>query len=274
MERGFITPRELWDGVKLQVEEIVRSLFSYSAGVVHFWEGEIRPDNVVRLSLPTRRLIAEGLRRRDQLIRFLAWLESPLVRLEQVPDRGSELTGVDRAIFQALEEEGSFLDVCRRVAIEPLAGARTLQHLRLQGSVRTLELAESEALAEVDTRVGDDDAVRECVHAHVKLMAELAAPVVAVEGGEALRGRMERVAQDARRRYPELLAGLEFGANAVVDPEPLIERALRIAGERERELRLALGELISYLEFELLNHPQVPDPEEFLEAIEPLRANL
>ena len=181
---------------------------------------------------------------------------------------------MDRAIFEALAEEGSFSAVCRRVGVEPLAGARTLQHLRLQGSVRTLELAEPEALDEADTRVGDDDAVRECVRAHVKLMAELAAPVVAIEGGEGLRSRMERVGQEAVQRYPELFAGLKFGANAVVDPEPLIECALRIAGERERELRLALGELISYLEFELLNHPQIPEPEEFLDATEALRANL
>jgi len=39
-------------------------------------------------------------------------------------------------------------------------------------------------------------------------------------------------------------------------------------------VRLALGEIVSYLEFELLNHPQIPDPEEFLEGIAPLRASL
>ena len=58
VERGFLSPRELWAGVKAQVEEIVRSLFAYGAGQVLFWEGEVRPDNVVRLSLPTRKLIA------------------------------------------------------------------------------------------------------------------------------------------------------------------------------------------------------------------------
>jgi hypothetical protein len=82
VERGFLTPREVWNGVKAQVEEIVRSLFSYGAGTGLFWEGEVRPDNVVRLSLPTKRLIAEGLRRRDELLKLLAWLES-CVELER-----------------------------------------------------------------------------------------------------------------------------------------------------------------------------------------------
>ena len=32
VELGFLSPRELWDGVKAQVEEIVRSLFAFGAG--------------------------------------------------------------------------------------------------------------------------------------------------------------------------------------------------------------------------------------------------
>ena len=39
-------------------------------------------------------------------------------------------------------------------------------------------------------------------------------------------------------------------------------------------MRSALGELVSYTEFELLNHPKVKNAEEFLEALEPLRAEL
>ncbi len=81
VERGYLTPRQLWKGVRLQIEEIVRSLFSYGAGTVLFWEGEVRPDNVVRLALPTRRLVAEGLQQRDDLLKFLAWLEDPRTRL-------------------------------------------------------------------------------------------------------------------------------------------------------------------------------------------------
>ena len=75
-------------------------------------------------------------------------------------------------------------------------------------------------------------------------------------------------------RYPELLDRLPIGFGGAIDPERLCERALRFPGEREREVRLALGELVSYLEFELLNHPQISDPEEFIEGLEPLRANL
>ena len=54
----------------------------------------------------------------------------------------------------------------------------------------------------------------------------------------------------------------------------LVERALCFPGDRTREVRAALGELVSYAEFELLNHPRVKDADGFLEALEPLRARL
>ena len=91
---------------------------------------------------------------------------------------------------------------------------------------------------------------------------------------EGIRRRLERVAAEASRQYPELLTDFEVGPNGAIDPQPLVERALRFPGEREREVRLALGELVSYLEFELMNNPKVSDPEDFLEGLEALRANL
>jgi hypothetical protein len=112
------------------------------------------------------------------------------------------------------------------------------------------------------------------VRAHAKLLAELAAPIVAVEGGEALRARLQRVADEAARRFPAMLGGLALGRGGALDPESVAERALRFPGDREREVRLALGELVAYLEFELVNHPRIPDPDAFLEALEPLRASL
>jgi Domain of unknown function (DUF4388) len=273
VERGVLSPRELWAGVKAQVEEIVRSLFSYGAGQVLFWEGEVRPDNVVRLSLPTRKLIAEGLRRRDELLKFLAWLEDPRVKLEAVP--GFELAGTEKAVFSAIAAGDGFAATCRYAHVDPLSGARTLQLLRLLGAVRATRADDAEGDARrSDSRHLDVELVRECVTVHLKLLAELCAPIVAVEGGEKLRERLMKVVVEAAVRYPELLTDLPVGFGGAIDPDRLMERAIRFPGEREREVRLALGELVSYLEFELLNHPQISDPEEFIEGLEPLRASL
>jgi hypothetical protein len=274
VERGVLTPRDLWNGVKAQVEEIVRSLFSYDAGSVLFFEGEVKPDNVVRLSLPTRRLVAEGLRRRDELLRFLAQVESPRVELEADSASAGDLSGTERAIHAAITPRGTFAQMCQRAAVDPLSGARVLHHLRLVGVVRVVERADAPPASAGDARNAEVETVRESVRAHAKLLAELAAPIVAVEGGEALRARLQRVVEEVSRRCPEMLAGLELGRGGVLDPEAVAERALRFPGDREREVRLALGELVAYLEFELVNHPRIHDPGEFLEALEPLRAGL
>ncbi len=268
VERGVLSPRELWDGVKRQVEDIVRSLFAFGMGQVLFWEGEVRPDNVVRLALPTGRLIEEGLEHRDELLSFLAQLEDNRVRLEAVEGALGHLDGTAAAIVAALGRVGSFPAVCQSVGIDPLSGARTVALLDQMGALR---MVRGSAGADAP---GAEAALRDCVRAHVQLLAELTAPVVAMEGAEPVRLRLCEVACEAALRHPQLLAGLEFGPGGALDPEVLIERALCFPGDREREVRAALGELVSYTEFELLNHPKIKNAEEFLEALEPLRAEL
>ncbi|MFB3118778.1 MAG: DUF4388 domain-containing protein, partial [Myxococcota bacterium] len=274
VERGFLTSRELWGGVKLQVEEIVRSLFSYGAGSVLFWEGEVRPDNVVRLSLPTRRLIAQGLKRRDNLLRFVALLETPRVRVEASKDAPPNLGETERSMLSAIRAGGTFREQCHRAGVEPLCGARTVQQLRVIGAVMVNRDEDSTAPAQAEVAPSDEEAVRECVRLHIKLLTEFTAPIVAVEGEAGIRDRLQRITDDAAERYPELLSGLTVGHGGVLDPEALISRALAYPGEREREVRLALGELVSYLEFELMNHPNIDRPDEFLEGLEGLRSRL
>lgn len=274
VERGFLTSRDLWNGVKLQVEEIVRSLFAYDAGAVLFWEGEVRPDNVMRLSLPSRLLIAQGLKRRDDLIRLLAWLESPAVRVEAVEGAQQRLAGTEQLVFESIRAGGTFHEQCHRAGVEPLCGTRIVQHLRLLDAVRITRAEDASALPDRDFATGDEDSIRSCIARHLKLLAELAAPIVAVEGDAGIRERFARVIEDALQRYPELLSGLEVSRGAALDPDQLIGRALAYPGDREREVRLALGELVSYLEFELLNHPNIARPEDYLEGLESLRASL
>jgi hypothetical protein len=275
VESGAITARELWNGVKDQVEAIVRSLFAYTEGFVHFWEGEVEPDNVVRLSLPTRRLIAEGLEQRDELLRFVAHLEDTRVALSTTPGARDTLGGNGRAIYDAIGERDRFPSVCRRAGFDPVSTARTLQLLKMVGAVEVLMTPdEMDLLVDTDKRGGDDERLRALVLDHVKLMAELIAPIVMVDGQRAMHERLCGLLQDVSASHPGLLAGVELAAGCVLDPDEIAERALRLPGNREAAVCEGLGELISYVEFELKNHPRIEEADRFLDAVEELRANI
>lgn len=271
VELGMLTARELWHGVKAQVEEIVRSLFSYTAGWIHFWEGEIEPSNVVRLSLPTRRLIDEGLERRDELLRFLALLEEGRTRIRPGAAARTISSENERAILRALDEDGLFGGICHRTGLDARTAARTILLLKLTGHVR-VEQEEDELAQELGTR--DDDAVRETVSLHAKLVFELAAPLIALDGPRAVAERLNRIVEESAAAGHGLLADIRFSDSATLDPDALVDRALRLTGDRLREVDEALGEIVSYLEFELKNHPRIEDCSAYLEAVDPLRAML
>jgi hypothetical protein len=274
VERGILTPRELWNGVKFQVEEIVRSLFAYTEGEIHLWEGDVDPDNVVRLALPTQRLIQEGLEQRDELLRFLASLEDERVRLRRCGVGGAELSSTSRSILAALDEHSEFSEVALAAGLDPLTTARAVQLLQMIGAVKVGRCDESELLADAPRRSIEDEGVRELVLDHMKLIFELAAPLVAIDGAEQLRKRIEPLLEEMSESAPLLLRGLECGPQGLPDPEDLVRRALRMPGSREETVRSALGELLSYIEFELKNHPRIQEPDHFLEAVDGLRAKI
>ena len=274
VERGFLSPRELWGGLQRQVEEIVRSLFSYSAGWLYFWEGEVQPDNVVRLALPTQRLVQEGIGWRDELRRFVGALCDPRVRIEAVPAKREILAGGERLLFEALAQESAFPALCRRVGLDAPGAARALQLLHKAGAVRIRRASDDPDLTQRVRRNDPAERLRAYVHDAVKLLGELAAAIAEVEGPEHLPERFAGAVEEVASRFPGLLAGVRPGPGGVLDPDLLIERALAFAGERSQDVRDALGSLIDYLEFEVKNHPRIEDPDAVLERVASLRARL
>lgn len=271
VEHGFLTPRELWNGVKYQVEEIVRSLFSMPAGTLWFWEGELQPDNVVRLSLDTRRLVAEGIQRREELRKFLSVLEDPCVRLARTTGFDGDLAGMERSIVEAIDREGAFEAVCGTLGLDREAVARSIQLLRLVGAVKLVRTPMPNAGAEPGAAALEE--LRAQAEAGTKLVAELRARVVEADRNTSVDERLGRVRDDALARFPALLTGIAFGAGGF-DPEPLAARAALLPGDPPATLAAALGEFVAYLEFEIVNHPQIDDPEAVLRALAPLRQAL
>ncbi len=271
VELGMLSPRGLWNGVKGQVEEIVRSLFGYTEGWIHFWEGEVEPDNVVRLSLPTNRLISEGLERRFELLRFIARLEEPRTMIQRGAADRPFVSENERAILDAIDGESAFGALCHRAALDPCTAARTLQFLQLTGHV---VIEHQSPNGQPDYTTADDDVVREAVGMHLKLIFELSAPLVAIDGVREVSERLNRVLSEAASGGNGLLGAIRFSDGCALDPEIVEHHALRLTGDRVRDIDQALSEITAYLEFELNNHPGIDDASPYLEAVESLRAML
>ncbi len=269
VERGFLTPRELWNGVKYQVEEIVRSLFAYASGQVWFWEGDQQPDNVVRLSLPTARLVEEGLQRSEELAKFLSVLRDPRVHLARVESCNAELAGNERALADAIGTGRCFDEVCEILEFDPTSAARSVQLLRVVGAVKLMRLPDPSGLPELDDWDASlPAAVRQQIDFLSKWISELTSLVAEADGTEkGVTERLARVLDDATGRFPALLTGITLGAGGSLDCELLMSRAAKLPGERDGQLVAALGELAAYLEFEVKNHPSIDDPDGRLQQL-------
>lgn len=274
VERGFLTPRELWHGVKYQVEEIVRSLFLYDEARLWVWQGPLQADNVVRLALPLPRLVSEGMARRDEVQRLVRMLEDDRVRIASVPNAEPHLAPAERVLWSALGGESSFSAAMERSGLDAVTTARWVHLLRLAGAVRLVRTREASAyFGEEDLMVHDEEAVRQRVTGYAKLLAMLAAPIVVAEGDAPLRERLGRAVEEVASRFPDLLRGVLPGPGATFDPDVLAQRAVALADAAEDQIDAAFEELASYLAFELRNHPAVANAEAVLDAAGDLRAS-
>jgi hypothetical protein len=72
VENGAIRARDLVDGVRDQVQEIVYSLFAWDEGTFEFTEGALASREVILLHMSTPDLLLEGVRRVDRWSRIRA----------------------------------------------------------------------------------------------------------------------------------------------------------------------------------------------------------
>jgi hypothetical protein len=117
-----------------------------------------------------------------------------------------------------------------------------------------------------------DPALVARAEALVKLITAIAGEIARADGDRTVRARLARELHEVAGRFPALLAGVEIAdEGAALDAASLADRAARLPDEGGDVLAAALGELVTYLEFELMNHPKLADPSGLLRGLEPLR---
>ncbi len=118
LKNDLISPKNLWWGVKYQIEEIIYSIFSITLGEFFFLEGAIPEEDLVRFSLNTQNMLMEGYRRLDEwkLIKDKIPSDDALVRLAaNTPN--VELTQNMQAIVRIIKNDMPIAEVTRQSQI-------------------------------------------------------------------------------------------------------------------------------------------------------------
>jgi hypothetical protein len=109
VEKNLFTKEEIFECLKMQIEEIVYALFGWRDGHFEFSEGKAPPPQVILTELNPMNMIMEGMRRIDEWVELKKVLPPDDAAIEIVPEppMKSEEVRLSRGEFQVLTLVGS-----------------------------------------------------------------------------------------------------------------------------------------------------------------------
>ncbi|MCW8860782.1 MAG: DUF4388 domain-containing protein [Deltaproteobacteria bacterium] len=130
VERGAVTPKDLWLAARSQVENIVYNLFSAPSGGFYFQVRAIEQEQILRLSMSTQNLIMEGLRRLDEKALFMR----KIISLDYYPmETGKEaidLSQSEARLMQSIQTgQETAQQLFRKLGMREFEGMRILYGL-------------------------------------------------------------------------------------------------------------------------------------------------
>jgi tetratricopeptide (TPR) repeat protein len=170
VELGYITPKDLFWGVKYQVREIICSMFLIEGADYEFIEGEIPENEVITLKLSMGNLIYDGVKRIDNLTRIRSELPGTDAVLGLSSDPVSlfqdvELAPQDRKLLSAIDGVKTVKEVIDSAWISSFEGMKVLYVLWSIGVIeekkkavqKAEEIEETVSLEEILQPVSEDE---------------------------------------------------------------------------------------------------------------------
>ncbi len=153
VELGYLSPKELFWGVKFQVREIIYSLFQYPQGAYEFSPGPI-PQEVITLKMSMGSLIYEGLRRIEDWTRIrrelpdmetvLALSDDPMSLFQEV-----EFSPQDKKILSLIDGKRTIREVIEASWLNSFEATRALYVLWRLGILTEKRVEEAVPLEEL-----------------------------------------------------------------------------------------------------------------------------
>ncbi len=126
----MLSPIEVQNAIRDQIEAVLWSLFSWEQGAVTVQLADVQVDEAVRISLPLRHVILEGIKRTQNAKALVARLGkkhtvfAPSYSLEEVFEVG--LDAQEYSLLSMVDGQRSFIDLCQDGPASPADNARLL----------------------------------------------------------------------------------------------------------------------------------------------------
>jgi hypothetical protein len=143
VEMGVLQPKELFVNVRDQVQSIVWSVFDWDGGEVTFTPGRDKQTEFIKLSIPIREAVLQGIRRMSEAKALLARVGSKGTILERVAhseDADLRLEPEEAVFLEAVDGKRTLFDLVSAGPLPPAQNARLLYAFRLLGLVQPREV--------------------------------------------------------------------------------------------------------------------------------------
>jgi len=257
MEKGILNARQLYQGLKSQVLEIVYSTFFFESGEFVFLQGAPPLRTKVNLDLSTREIISEGLRRLEDVTRLEDFLpDDQQVLVKRPLSSDTELEATQKALLELIDGQRSCREVISQSRINGEAARQALARLLRRGLVevrRRQEAAPPEPLPEA--------------LAHYQQLLQVIHQALAADKPQELQ-RLQDFLVQPDGTSPHLFQAVGFDAQGRLDVEAVLRNARRLSPQDAQQV--AMRALKTFYDYALFQAMDVLDDE----ACEPMMEKL
>jgi hypothetical protein len=241
VEMGALSPKDLWEGVQFQVQEIVSSLFQWDEGQFHFEESSLPEKERITVDLDIQRLILAGLRRVDANGAIQGRYPEGLLVLE--PDNllpEGALESYEMHVLALVDGERSVLDICHESEIGDNETLKVLYALLSTGILR----AKGRKVRTLDQDFVPADTLYSVLTSFNQMYGFIFRYMVR-EVGPIAENVLEKYLGGLREARKEVFGGVKLQKDGSLDAA-VVERNLNKLPEEERRALLvdALNELL------------------------------
>lgn len=148
IEQGVLSPAQVYEAIREHVENIIWGLFSWEEGEVTFQLGEPELDGVVRIQVPLRQVILQGIKRAANakaLVQRMGGRDAtlePHFRYEDLIEIALEDT--EYQLLAKVDTKRSLYDLCTNGPLSAADNARLLYAFSVLGLVRPVGASEGD----------------------------------------------------------------------------------------------------------------------------------